>query len=604
MAPHQRTVFWAAWLAATASLAQVSQPADSLFFRGVDAYKRGQYRETLQMFQSLDRVYSGHARTTGSLLMQGKALYKLKDYSGARTVFERMLSNYPESRYSPDARYGLACVYYRQNQFRDAVLQLIRIRETGAEGKTPVKAEKLASDVMLYRMEAADLKRLLGEINTENSKAAVTLELAKQQMENQNVPEAIQILEDFLRLHPKNALADPMNQLLAKAHRLEKGTQKIGVILPLSGALAEQGKNLLSGIRFAVSQQNEKGPVKFELVVKDSESRMLAAIQASQELCRNEDVIGIIGDLESSTTLAAAAVAQENGVAFLAPTAMEDGISSIGSCVFQLNGSLSMRVQKLAEYATASLGLKRFAVLYPADEYGKKMEQAFVDRVAGLGGKVVVEKWYYENAEDLGPQFKAIRETGIRQMIQDSLLDVKDKWRMSNKSAMDRMVSEFVDSTAIPMTSIDGFFLPVYKSNLEVALSQLAFNNIHSQILGSMSWDAVDILVNHPEAADGVIYLSDFYGDVYSPQFTEFRNAYRKASGRNPEKWDVLGYDAVGFLIETAGQIPLSRKGICDKLAEVGTFKGMRGKMELNKDRINTVVTLLQYKEGKIFKIQ
>lgn len=592
------------WMIASGLGAQATQQADSLFFRGVDAYKRGQFRQSLQTLQSLDRVYPGHQRTTGSLLIQGKALYKLQDYPGATALFEKLLANFPESRYAEDARYGLATVDYRQNRFRDAVLQLIRIRDTQAEGKTTQKAGKLASDIMYNRMETGELKRLLGEVVSENSKAAVALELAKQEIEDRNLSDAVQLIEDFLRLHPNNAYAGPMNQLLSRAQRLAKGVQKIGVVLPLTGALSDPGKSLLSGINFAVNRHNEKGPVKFELLVKDSESRMLSAIKAAQELCRNEDVSCIIGDLESSATLAAAAVAQENGVAFIAPTAMEDGIASVGGCVFQLNGNLSLRAQALAEYAVSSLGLRRFAVLYPADDFGKKMEQAFIGPVERLGGRILADKWYYENAEDLGPQFKAVREAGIRLMIQDTLLPVHNRWVLSSKSSLDRLVAEYADSTAIELTSIDGFFLPVYKSNLEVALSQLAFFNFKTQILGGVSWDAPDILVRHPETADGIIFLSDFYADTYSPQFNEFRNVYRRSQNKMPDKWDVLGCDAAQFFIQAAGAAPLSRKEIIDKLADTGTFNGLRGKIAINQERVNTSVTLLQYKGGKIFKIR
>jgi ABC-type branched-subunit amino acid transport system substrate-binding protein len=584
--------------------AQVSLQVDSLFYRGVDAYKDARYQDALGILQSLDRVYSGNQRTTVSLLFQGKALYKLKRYEPARDAFESLLKRFPESRYDDDARYGLACVYYRQNRFREAVLQLIAVREGKSGGRLAQRSEKLSSGILFYRMNSEELKALLRELTAENSKAAVTVELAKQKLEDHDASESRQLLDDFLRLHPKNAYAGEMNQLLEKAERLGKGMQKIGVILPLTGTLAEQGKSILSGITFAAAQQNEKGPVKFELVVKDSESRMLLAVKAAQELCRNEDVIAIIGDLESATTFAAAAVAQENGVAFLAPAAMEDGIYSVGSCVFQLNGSLSTRVERLADYAVSALGLKRFAVLYPADDYGQQMQQAFTAQVRRRGGKVLAEKWYYENAENLAPQFRAIREIGLRQMIQDSVLIPEDAPRHLTASYVDRVTRKLADSTSIAINSIDGFFLPVYKNNLEVVLAQMAFQTFQTQILGGTSWDDSDALTAHRGVADGAVFLSDFYVDAYSPRYNEFRNAYHKFRNKNPDKWDVLGVDAARFLIDAAGSIPLSRKELCEKMAGVQTFDALHGKMVMNKNRINMSVTILQYKEGRIFKIQ
>ncbi len=589
--------------AAAAAPAQVSSQVDSLFYRGVDAYKETRYQEALGTLRSLDRVYPEHQRTTASLLLQGKALYKLKRYEPAGEAFTLLISRFPESRYAGDARYGLACVHYRRNRFREAVLQLIAIRETEGEGKLAQRSGRLSSGIAFNRMTADELKALLRELTTENSKAAITVELARQRLEDHDATESRQLLEDFLRLHPRNAYAGEMNQLLGRAERLGKGVQKIGVILPLTGALAEQGKSVLSGISFAVGQHNEKGTIKFELVVRDSEGRMLPAVKAAQELCKNEDVVAVIGDLESTTTLAAAAVAQENDVPFLAPSAMEDGIASIGPCVFQLNGSLATRVEKLADYAVTALGLKRFAVLYPADDYGQRMQRAFSDQIARRRGKMLAEKWYYENAEDLAPQFRAIREAGLKQMIQDTVLIPENAPRRMTPAYVDRMTRELADSTSIEVNSIDGFFLPVYKSNMDIVLAQLAYQTFQTQVLGGTSWDDLDVLKSH-QAADGAVFFSDFYTDAYSPRFNEFRNAYRRAKNLDPGKWDVLGADAALFLIDAAGSVPLTRGELRQKLAGMASFDGLHGRMTMDKNRVNTSVTLLQYKEGRIFKIQ
>jgi ABC-type branched-subunit amino acid transport system substrate-binding protein len=166
------------------------------------------------------------------------------------------------------------------------------------------------------------------------------------------------------------------------------------------------------------------------------------------------------------------------------------------------------------------------------------------------------------------------------------------------------MAKEYMDSTSIAITSIDAFFLPIYKSNLEVALSQLAFCGFQTHILGGASWDAPDVLVNHPTEADGAVFVSEFYADLYSPTFNQFRNAFNKAQNRMPERWDVMGCDAAGFLLEAVGQTPLSREEVCQKLAGIETYEGLRGKIVMNKNRVNTSVTLVQYKEGRIFRIQ
>ena len=77
--------------------------------------------------------------------------------------------------------------------------------------------------------------------------------------------------------------------------------------------------------------------LKIELLVEDSEGRVLTAIRAAQKLCQDDGVIALIGELESDITAAIGVVAQSEKVVCLAPVGVEEGLTSIGSFVFQLN---------------------------------------------------------------------------------------------------------------------------------------------------------------------------------------------------------------------------------------------------------------------------
>ncbi len=263
----------------------------------------------------------------------------------------------------------------------------------------------------------------------------------------------------------------------------------MGVILPLTGPLSEQGKGLLEGVQYAVDRHNEGDGAKVEVVVRDSEGRILRAIKAAQELCGDEEILAIIGELGSDLTAAIGAVTQEKGIVLLAPTATEDGLTSLGNYVFQLNGNLSIRGEALAEYAVIDQGLKRFGVLAPADRYGKAMRDAFVQTVNRVGGEVLVEKWYFEEDKDLGPQFKAIREEGIKRMIADSVLVILPEEEYEEEYTeqgevlyVKQTIPQLVDSTELAVTSIDGIFLPVYGEDLPYVVPQLAFYNIDARM--------------------------------------------------------------------------------------------------------------------------
>lgn len=610
----------------------MAQEVDSLFFRGITAYREGRYREALQTMELLDRVYSRHARTTGSLLMQGKSLYKLKDYRRALDVFKKLVQEYPESQYQDDALYGMATVYYRVSLYKEAAQKFLDVVERGEDTRLLRMAAKHSSEIMDYRMGEKSLKELLEEVSGEKGKAAITVRLAEREIDKQHFQTAKNILQDFIRSYPNSSFLGRMEELLSRAERLGKEVLKIGVILPLTGSLSEQGKGLLEGIQYAVDSHNSGEGTTVELVIRDSESRMLRAIQAAQELCENMEIMAIIGELESDITAAIAAVAREHSVVLLAPTATLDDVTSIGPTIFQVNSSLKVRGEILAEYAVLGLGLKRFAILAPADGYGQPMRDSFVQTVNRLEGEILAEKWYFEGAQDLGPQFKAIREAGIGRMIEDSLIvilpeeefdELKKLEELEEPEALEALealyeekslkkdvlyvkqsVTELVDSTALAVTSIDGIFLPVYGDDLPYVMPQLAFYNLGARFFGGAYWNDIEVLNANQRYIDGVVFLSDFYATPSDFRYYRFRDEYRNATGETPEKMEVYGYDTAQLLLEVVGERSLPREQIRERLLEVRTFDGIRGRISFNDERVNTSLHLLQFRSGRIYQIK
>ena len=599
--------------------AQDDQEADSLFFRGVTLYREGQYMEAFNVLELLDRVYPNHRRTTGSILMQGKSLYKLKEYRRALAIFEKIVEEYPESQYADDGRYGMATVFYRQNLYGEAVMKLIEVIEHGNDGRLMRKAANLYLDIINGHMSDDDLRELLKKISGERGRAAVTLRLAQREIDKKQFQTVRKIVRDFLRDYPRSPYTSQMEQLLNRVERMGEGAIKVGIILPLSGPYSEQGQGLLNGIRYAVDLYNEENGPKVEIVVRDTEGRIVRAIKAAQELCKDEEIVAIIGELQSDITAAISAVAHENGVVLLAPTAMADGIASIGPTIFQINSSLSVRGEMIAEYAVSGLGLKRFAVLYPADDYGKSMTDSFIQTVNRHGGEILVEKWYFEGTKNLGPQFKAIREIGIRQMIKDSLLIIvpeevydelyADQPQQGEILYVKQKISSLIDSTELAITSIDGLFLPVYGGDLQYVVTQPAFYNIKTRIFGGAYWNAIDILNEQkkfidPEYIDGVIFLSNYYVDPSNYRYYRFRDTYRERTSSTPGKMEICGYDTAKLLLEVVGEKSLLREQVSDRLVEVRHFSGIGGTISFNEDRINNSLHLLQYRGDKIIQIR
>ncbi|MBN2031227.1 penicillin-binding protein activator [bacterium] len=603
-------------------LGQDAQPVDSLFFRSIDFYQRGNYTEALQVLDLLNDIYPDHKRTTAALLMEGKTLYKLQRYQQAEDMFHRFINQFPGSHYLDDAYYGLGSVYYRRKLYRDAVIQFLNVIDTEGDTQLQVKAAKLSREIMDYYMHEEDLRSLLSSVSGEKAKAAVIVRLANREMEQQQYQAAINNLENFLNTYPKSPYVDQVKKLLDEAIVLGEGTSKVGVILPLTGAFSEQGKALLEGIRYAIDLHNAEGEgTQVELVIRDSEGSIIRSIKMAQELCKDEEILTIIGELQSDITATIAAVAQENGVVLLAPTATANGIASIGPYIFQVNNDLHSRGKTLAEYAMTVLNLQQFAILTTPDEYGKSMRDAFVETVNRLGGEIISDTYYYEGAEDkntyFDAQFRTIREAGIQKMIDDSLLIIvseKEYEEILEPQHGDTLYVkqsffELVDSTELAVTSIGGLFLPVYREDLPFVIPKIASQNIITHILGGATWHDPDLLEEQKKYVDeayidGVIFLSDYFINPSDYTFYRFRDAYRSKTGKTPEKMEVYGVDTANLFLSIVGEKSLPRQEIREQLAQSKPFTGMRGTISLNEERVNTSICILQYRGNDILQIK
>lgn len=543
--------------AVTSVSAQDAQAIDSLFFKGVAEYENRNYDDALQTFEFLDRVYPGHRRLTASLLMQGKSLYGDRAYQRALESFRELISDFPKSEYADDARYGLATCYYRQGNPIIAVKELMLILELSKDARLVRNAAKLSSELMDKRLRLDELFALRDDVQGEKAEAAVVLRIAEREMDRQHYQAAKKTIREYLTQYPQSAHVFQMEELLAKADRLGRGMIKLGVILPLSGPLSEPGNALLSGVEYAVEKHNEENSQKIELIIRDSAGRILNAIQAAQELCRDSEVLAIVGELGSDVSAAVGGIAQAHGVVLLSPVAAEGGLTRIGSYVFQLNASMDIRARVLAEYAVDGLGLRKFAFLGIGDSYGKTMHDNFKQSIQSFGLDLMVEKWYFPGANDFGEQFKGIREVGITRMLQDSLLMIVPEAELETMEQLpfvqleDKSVRELVDSTDFAVTAFDGLFVPAYSEELERLIPQFAFYNIPVQLLGGVTWHDATLLENEKNAvyANNAVFLSDFYISPNNFRYMRFRNDFRKKIGKSPGKLDTFGYDAISVLL-------------------------------------------------------
>src|SRR5262245_30450830 len=113
---------------------------------------------------------------------------------------------------------------------------------------------------------------------------------------------------------------------LAACGKKDAGVVKIGQASPLTGSIAHLGKDNENGARMAIDEANAAGfqigndKVKLELLSEDDQADPKQGTIVAQKLV-DAKVAGVIGHLNSGTTIPASKIYHDAGIAQISPSA-------------------------------------------------------------------------------------------------------------------------------------------------------------------------------------------------------------------------------------------------------------------------------------------
>ncbi len=177
-----------------------------------------------------------------------------------------------------------------------------------------------------------------------------------------------------------------------------KGEVIVYVAAPLSGFQANAGQTVLGGARLAADQINRAGGLlgyKVTIVGLDDESDSDVAVGIAEEIRSainsGDNVLGVIGHLNSGQTLAAMEVYKDLSVVVITPTASEVSLTQKGyRNFFRVNANDNTQARIDAEFMVKNLGASRVAVIYNDDPYGQGLGQLMSKELQALGAQVVL----------------------------------------------------------------------------------------------------------------------------------------------------------------------------------------------------------------------
>lgn len=170
---------------------------------------------------------------------------------------------------------------------------------------------------------------------------------------------------------------------------------RIAHVAPTTGAIANIGLDSQYGAQLAVDDANARNlriggrPVRFELVARDDQGDPKIATQVAQELVQ-ASVAGVIGHLNSGTSIPASGVYNAAGLVQITPSATNPKLTRQGYAgVFRMLADDVQLAGVLARYAVGNLHASRIVVVDDQTTYGSGMATSFAAAVATQGGSVI-----------------------------------------------------------------------------------------------------------------------------------------------------------------------------------------------------------------------
>ena len=206
--------------------------------------------------------------------------------------------------------------------------------------------------------------------------------------------------------------------VLAGAAMAQDMVVKIGHVAPVSGAQAHYGKDNENGARMAIEDLNAKGvtiggkKVKFELVAEDDAADAKQGTAAAQKLC-DAKVNGVVGHLNSGTTIPASTIYNQCGIPHITPSATNPKLTQQGyKTTFRLLANDNALGAGLALHAANNLKLKKVAIIDDRTAYGQGVAEVFKRTALARGMQVVDEQFTNDKATDFMAILTAIKSKG------------------------------------------------------------------------------------------------------------------------------------------------------------------------------------------------
>lgn len=179
----------------------------------------------------------------------------------------------------------------------------------------------------------------------------------------------------------------------------DEGSLKIGHAGPLTGTIAHLGKDNENGVRLALDEANAAGfeldgkKITLELLSEDDQADPKQGTIVAQKLV-DAGVAGVIGHLNSGTTIPASKIYHDAGIVQISPSATNFTYTNQGfKSAFRLIANDAQQGKVLGEFAVNKLGARNIAIIDDRSAYGQGLADEFEKAVVAAGATILAREF-------------------------------------------------------------------------------------------------------------------------------------------------------------------------------------------------------------------
>ena len=305
------------------------------------------------------------------------------------------------------------------------------------------------------------------------------------------------------------------------------------------------------GLQMAVDETNAAGGVlgrPLTVLREDDHESVDRGLLVAQRLAQNNDVVAVIGHMQSYVSLPAAAIYDLSGLVHLAPTATDPRLTEQGyRRLFRMTFTDREIGAQMADFAAAQ-GYDRVAIYYIRNAYGRGLANAFEERALELEVGIADRQSYDPNTL-----------AGDR-----ALTDILASWRDLDLRAI-FIAGEPRQAAAMIRAARDsGIAVPVLGGD---ALGTSSFGSLGGR------------------AVEGAVIAAAFHPADEREEVQRFSVAFRQRYGALPDASAALGYDAVRLLVHGITQAgSIDPDAVAEALRATAGWRGVTGPIAFTDD--------------------